>query len=329
MNILVTGGAGYIGSVTAVALLEAGHQVTVYDSLVKGRREALPHNLAHGRFVQADVGNRDALDDVLGGEPFDAIVHFAAFIEAGESMLDPGRYFRNNVCHSQILIEAAVAHRVRRFVFSSSAGVYAGQEGLITEDARLEPANVYGQTKLMIEQMLDWYRRIYGLHYAALRYFNAAGAAPGRGEAHSPETHLIPLTLQVALGQRETIKVFGTDYPTPDNSCIRDYIHVEDLATAHVLAVEALGEREKLVYNLGNGTGYSVKEVIQVAREVTGHPIPAVETGRRPGDSPMLVASSERISRELGWRPQYPSLHTIVETAWEWHRGHLHGYEGQ
>lgn len=324
MNILVTGGAGYIGSVTTVALLKAGHEVTVYDSLVKGHRAAVPEG---AQFVQADVGDRAALDEVLGGRQFDAIVHFAASIEAGESMQQPGRYFRNNTCNSLVLIEAAAAHNVGRFVLSSTAAVYAGKDGPLSEDDRLEPANVYGQTKLMIEQGLDWYRRIHGLHYAALRYFNACGAVPERGEAHSPETHLIPLTLQVALGQREDIKVFGTDYPTPDGTCIRDYIHVEDLATAHVLAVDALGERDALTYNLGNGAGFSVKEVVQVAREVTGHSIPAVDSDRRPGDAPILVASSERISHELGWNPKFPELRAIVESAWKWHSTHPRGYD--
>ena len=323
MNILVTGGAGYIGSITSQTLLAAGHRVTVYDNLVKGHRAAVPEG---ARFVQGAVGDRPALDHVLGSESFDAVLHFAAYIEAGESMVDPGRYFENNTCASHTLIQAAVAHQVPRFVLSSTAAVYAGKDTPITEDDPIQPANAYGQTKLMIEQMLDWYRRIHGLHFAALRYFNACGATPGRGEAHSPETHLIPLTLQVPLGQREAIKVFGADYPTRDGSCIRDYIHVEDLAYAHLLALNALGERERLIYNLGNGTGYSVKEIIQVAREVTGHPIPAVESPRRPGDAPTLIASSARIAREVGWQPRRPDLHEIVASAWEWHSSHPHGY---
>lgn len=323
MNILVTGGAGYIGSVTTAALLEAGHYVMVYDSLVKGHQEAIPPG---ADFTRAEIQDRDALNSVLSGKEYDALIHFAAFIEAGESMHDPGRYFTNNTCHSHSLIQAAAAHGVKRFVLSSTAAVYASKDSPISEDDPLVPANVYGHTKLMIEQMLEWYRRIHDLHYAALRYFNASGATPGRGEAHSPETHLIPLTLQVALGQRQAISIFGTDYPTPDGSCIRDYIHVQDLAAAHVLAVNALSHQDRLIYNLGNGGGYSVKEVIQVAREVTGHPIPAIETGRRPGDAPILVASSEKISQELGWKPQYPLLKTIIETAWEWHNCHPYGY---
>jgi UDP-glucose 4-epimerase len=323
MNILVTGGAGYIGSVTTAALLKAGHQATVYDSLIKGHRQAIPEG---ADFVQAAIQDDAVLNNVLDGKSFDAVIHFAAFIEAGESMRDPGRYFTNNACNSHSLIQAAVAHGIKRFVFSSSAAVYASKVSPIEEDDRLEPANVYGHTKLMIEQMLEWYLKIHDLHYAALRYFNASGATPNRGEDHSPETHLIPLTLQVALGQREAISIFGTDYPTPDGSCIRDYIHVQDLATAHVLAVEALGKKGRLIYNLGNGGGYSVKEVIQVSREVTGHPIPSVETERRPGDAPILVASSEKIFRELGWEPRFPSLHDIIETAWEWHSTHPRGY---
>ena len=323
MNILVTGGAGYIGSVTAEALLAAGHQVTVLDNLVNGHRAAVPQE-AH--FVQADVGDRQALDAVLGVKQVDAIVHFAAFALAGESMVDPGKYFFNNTANSATLIEAAVAHNVQRFVFSSSAGVYAAKDGLITEEDPVGPVNVYAQTKLMIEQVLGWYWQIHGLGYAALRYFNAAGATAERGEDHVPETHIIPLTLQVPLGKRDHIKVFGTDYPTPDGSCIRDYIHIEDLAWAHVLTVEALNAGDRLIYNLGTGKGYSVKEVVAAAREVTGHPIPAEETDRRPGDPPILVANAERIRQELGWRPRIPSLHEIIATAWEWHRSHPLGY---
>lgn len=323
VNILVTGGAGYIGSVTVSALLQEGHEVTVYDSLVKGHPAALPAGV---RLVKADIGDRDALQQMLAGRSFEAVMHFAALIEPGESMRRPDVYFENNLCKSHTLIQQAVAHGVRRFILSSTAAVYASKDSPIEEQDRLQPANVYGQTKLMIEQMLEWYRLIHGLHYAALRYFNASGAMPDRGEAHSPETHLIPLTLQVALGQREVIEIYGTDYPTRDGTCIRDYIHVADLARAHVLAVEALEQSDRAVYNLGNGSGYSVREVIDVARQVTGHPIPSVASQRRPGDAPILVASSERISRDLGWQPQYPDLRTMVETAWEWHRSHPYGY---
>jgi len=323
MNILVTGGAGYIGSVTGAELLKAGHRVTVYDNLSAGYRAAVP---PEARFVHGDIRDRPALDAVLGAEPFDAVMHFAAYIEAGESMTDPGRYFENNTAGALNLIQAAVAHKVPRFVFSSTAAIFAGSDAPIAEDAPQIPANVYGHSKLMIEHMLGWFGRIHGLRYACLRYFNACGAADGRGEAHRPESHLIPLTLQVALGRREAVKIYGTDYPTPDGTCIRDYIHIVDLAQAHVLAVDALGAREHLIYNLGNGAGYSVRQVVDVAREVTGHPLPAVETPRRPGDAPRLVASSVAIQRDLGWRPRYPDLHDIIASAWEWHQAHPRGY---
>ena len=324
MNVLVTGGAGYIGSVVANELLKAGHAVTVYDSLVRGHRAAVP---AGARFVQGDILDGSALGQAMAGSRFDAVMHFAAFIEAGESMRKPGQFFRNNVSGSLNLIEATVAHSIPRFVFSSSAGVYASKDTPLVEDDPLGPASVYGQTKLMIEQMLNWYHRIHGLHYAALRYFNAAGASPSgeRGEAHAPETHIIPLTLQVALGQREKIAIFGDDYPTRDGTCVRDYIHVTDLAQAHILALQALDEGSR-IYNLGNGQGFTVKEVVETCREVTGYAIPAEVGPRRPGDPAVLVASSEKIRRELGWRPQYPDLRTIVEHAWEWHRTHPHGY---
>ncbi|MEW6567280.1 MAG: UDP-glucose 4-epimerase GalE [Chloroflexota bacterium] len=324
MNIFLTGGAGYIGSIAAEVLLQAGHRVTVFDSLVTGHRAAVPQG-AH--FIQADLADGAALAAALASDRFDAVMHFAAFIEAGESMADPGKYFRNNVALSLGLIEACARAGVRRFVLSSSAAVYASSDEPLSEDAPIAPANVYGQTKWMIEQALDWYRHIYNLRYAALRYFNAAGAMPGRGEAHQPESHLIPLVLQVALGQRPHAEVFGSDYPTPDGTCIRDYIHVADLVSAHLLALEALEEHERLIYNLGNGTGYSVREVIETARAVTGHPLPALEMPRRPGDPPRLVASSERIQRELGWQPRWPELQAILASAWEWHRSHPHGYD--
>jgi UDP-glucose 4-epimerase len=277
----------------------------------------------------ADTG---ALQKALGQDKFDAVMHFAAFIEAGESMQNPAKYFENNVINSLNLIEYARAAGIRKFVFSSTAAVYQASDEPLTEEAAIGPQNTYGQTKLMVEQTLDWYRDIYGLRYAALRYFNAAGALPaadglpGRGEAHQPESHLIPLVLGVALGQRESIKIYGTDYDTPDGACIRDYIHVRDLAAAHLLALQGLEERDRLVYNLGNGKGYSVKEVIEAARKVTGHPIPAVEAPRREGDAARLVASSEKIRRELGWEPQKPDLEEIIASAWEWHKSHPGGY---
>ncbi len=323
MRILLTGGAGYIGSAAAAILLDAGHQITVYDSLVTGHRAAVPDG---AEFVCADLAETAALRTVLGGARFDAVMHFAGSIEAGESMRDPGKYFHNNVANSISLIEACARTGVPRFVFSSSAAVYASSDEPLSEDSELGPSNVYGQTKLLVEQVLEWYRRIHGMRYVALRYFNAAGAIPGRGEAHVPESHLIPLVLQVPLGKREAVRIFGTDYPTPDGTCIRDYIHVADLVEAHLLALDALDTHERLVYNIGNGAGYSVLEVIQVARQVTGHSIPAVESPRRPGDPPRLVASAGNIQRELGWKAAKTSLLEIVETAWDWHRSRPDGY---
>ena len=324
MHILVAGGAGYIGSATAEALLKAGHSVTVYDSLSSGHRAAVP---AGARFVHANLGDVEKLQSVFADDPFDAVMHFAAFIEAGESMKEPGRFFENNFINSLRLMETAMRSGVKRFVFSSTAAVYQSSDEPLTEDSPLGPTNVYGQTKLMTEQSLEWYGKIHGLRYAALRYFNACGALPGRGEAHQPESHLIPLVLRVALGQRESASIFGTDYPTPDGSCIRDYIHLADLVSAHMLALDALETRERLVYNIGSGHGYSVREVIETARLVTGHPIPAVESPRRVGDPARLVASSEKIRRELGWKPAHDNLRDIISSAWEWHKTHPNGYE--
>lgn len=324
MNIFVTGGAGYIGSATAEALLNAGHSVTVFDALFTGHRAALPDG---AKFIQADLADEETLNRALRAESFDAVMHFAAFIEAGESMKDPDRFFRNNLVNSLALIEGAVRAGIARFVFSSTAAVYQSNDEPLTEESPLGPTNVYGQTKLMTEQALEWYRQIHGLHFAALRYFNACGALPNRGEAHQPESHLIPLVLRVALGQAKSVAIYGTDYPTPDGTCIRDYIHLADLVSAHMLALNALEKRDRLIYNLGSGNGFSVQEVIETAREVSGHPIPAVESPRRPGDSARLVASSEKIRRELGWRPQHDNLKEIVASAWEWHRTHPKGYE--
>lgn len=323
MNIFLTGGAGYLGSTATDFLLKANHHVTVYDSLVTGHRAAVPES---ARFIHADLADHNALDSALRSEPYDAVMHFAAFIEAGESMQNPGKYFHNNLVLSLDLIETCLQAGVPRFVLSSSAAVYVSSDEPLSEDSPLGPVNVYGQTKLMIEQALEWYHRVHGLRYAALRYFNAAGALHGRGEAHQPESHLIPLVLQVALDQRPHIKIFGTDYPTPDGTCIRDYIHIVDLITAHLLALDSLDDHERLIYNLGNGAGYSVLEVIETARQITGHPIPSCESPRRPGDAPRLVASSEKIRRELGWEPQHPQLHQMINNAWEWHRTHPHGY---
>jgi UDP-glucose 4-epimerase len=324
MNILVTGGAGYIGSATAEALIDAGHSVTVYDSLVTGHRRAVPKGAT---FIEADLADSHALAKTLTDRTFEAVMHFAASIEAGESMRDPGRFYHNNLTNSLTLIETAVRAGVRRFVLSSTAAVFQSSNEPLKEESALGPTNVYGHTKLMIEQVLDWYRQIHGLHFAVLRYFNACGALPGRGEAHQPESHLIPLVLRVPLGQREAAQIYGTDYPTPDGTCIRDYIHIADLVSAHLLALDGLSERDCLIYNLGSGNGYSVRQVIETARQVTGHPLPVQELPPRPGDSARLVASSEKIRRELGWTPEHDNLHEIISSAWEWHQSHPNGYE--
>jgi len=323
MRIFLTGGAGYIGSAAAQSLVAAGHEVTILDSLVTGHLQAIPEG-AH--FLHSDLSDHQAVFEALRAQEYEAVMHFAAFIEAGESMREPGKYFQNNAVNSLWLLEACVQAGVRRFVYSSSAAVYASSDEPLSEESPLRPSNIYGQTKLMTETLLEWYRQVHGLGYAALRYFNAAGALPGGGEAHQPETHLIPLVLQVALGQRDGIQIFGTDYPTPDGTCVRDYIHVADVVSAHSLALEALDPEAKLIYNVGSGAGYSVRQVIETARRVTGHPLPAEETARRPGDPPRLVANSDKIRRDLGWAPQHPSLDDIIASAWEWHRAHPNGY---
>jgi UDP-glucose 4-epimerase len=324
MNIFVTGGAGYIGSATAEALLKAGHNVTVYDSLVTGHREAVPDG---AEFIHAGLSDTAALGIALTANKYDAVMHFAAFIEAGESMKEPAKFLRNNLINSLLLMEMAVKAGVRRFVLSSTAAVYQSSDEPLSEESPLGPTNTYGFTKLAIEQSLDWYRQIHNLHFAALRYFNAAGALPGRGEAHRPESHLIPRVLNVALGKTDKAHIFGTDYPTPDGTCIRDYIHIADLVSAHVLTLDALGKMDKLIYNLGSGKGYSVHDVIETARAVTGYPILTAEHPRRPGDSARLVASPEKIRRELGWKPEHDNLRDIIASAWEWHQSHPKGYE--
>ncbi|MCZ2128264.1 MAG: UDP-glucose 4-epimerase GalE [Anaerolineales bacterium] len=324
MNIFITGGAGYIGSATAEALIQAGHSVTVYDSLVTGHREAVP---ADAHFVHASLDDNHALIEALNEKKYDAVMHFAAFIEAGESMKDPRRFFMNNFSNSAQLIDAAVKAGVRKFVFSSTAAVYQSSDEPLTENSPLGPTNVYGQTKLMTEQALEWYRSIFGLRCAILRYFNACGALPGRGEAHQPESHLIPRVLQIALGQAESAAIYGTDYPTPDGTCIRDYIHIADLVSAHILALGALDERDKMIYNVGSGNGFSVREVIEAARQATGHAIPVVEQPRRAGDPARLVASPQKIKDELGWQPKYTNLRDILSSAWEWHQSHPRGYK--
>jgi UDP-glucose 4-epimerase len=323
MKYFVTGGAGYIGSAVAAELLSQDHQVVVFDSLITGHRAAIPKG---AELIVGDLLDPEVLRVALASAKYDAVLHFAAFIEAGESMQNPGKYFRNNLEGSIQLIEAAHQAGISRFVFSSSAAVYETSESALTERSPLGPSNTYGQTKIMTENVLQRYMQIHGLRFAALRYFNAAGALPGRGEAHNPESHLIPLTLQVALGQRESVAIFGSDYPTPDGTCIRDYIHIADLVSAHLLALGALESNEQVVYNIGSGHGYSVLEVIEMARKVSGHPIPALETPRRPGDPARLVASPALIQKELGWEANHSSLEEIINSAWEWHKKHPHGY---
>jgi len=328
VKILVTGGAGYIGGTVAGLLVKLGHRAVVFDNLSHGRRNLLPTGV---EFVEGELADRGALENLFiaarqQGQPFDGVLHFAALIEAGESMLRPEIYFRNNTASTLSLLEAMLAHGPRRLVFSSTAAVYGEPESVpIQEDARLLPTNAYGESKLLVEHMLGWLNRIHGLRCASLRYFNVAGAPEGpdgvtRGEAHEPESHLIPLVLDVALGRRASIKIFGDDYPTPDGTCIRDYIHVSDLADAHLLALDALEKHDRLIFNLGNGRGFSVREVIESARRVTGHPIPAEVHPRRPGDPAVLIASSEKAIRELGWKPKYTQLDEIIRTAWLWHR---------
>jgi UDP-glucose 4-epimerase len=326
VKILVTGGAGYIGSVVGADLESAGHDVVVYDNLYRGHREAIP---SKAKFVQGDVADKEKLDRLFDSERFDAVMHFAALIEAGESMQAPERYFRNNSASTLSLLEAMLKAGIRKFVFSSTAALYGEPKQIpIREDDELKPTNAYGESKLLVEQMLAWFHRIHGLRYASLRYFNAAGAAGELGEAHEPESHLIPLVLQVALGKREKISIYGTDYPTPDGTCIRDYIHISDLSAAHLLALDGLQQRDKLIYNLGNGRGFSVREVINVARAVTGRPIHTQESPRRAGDPAVLVASSEKIQHELGWKPRHPELEAIIGSAWEWHQRYPRGYTG-
>ncbi len=317
MKILVTGGAGYIGSVTAEELLAEGHQVVVYDSLYKGFAEAVP---VGATFVQGELADCAAIQAALQSHEIEAVMHFAADSQVGESVVKPAKYFRNNVVNTLNLLDAMVELEIKHFIISSTAAVYGEPERTpITEDFSLQPTNPYGESKLTIERMLAWYGRAYGLRWASLRYFNAAGASATRGELHHPESHLIPVILQVALGQRSQLEVYGDDYPTPDGTSVRDYVHVVDLAQAHILALKGQAEREGAIYNLGSGVGFSVKQVIEVCRAVTGRQIAVSYRARRPGDPAVLVASSEKIRRELGWQPRYPDLRQIVESAWQWH----------
>lgn len=325
MQILVTGGAGYVGSHAARLLERAGHSVWVYDNLSQGHRGAVPK----GRLIEGDVGDRQRVESVLREKRIEAVMHFAAFALVGESVADPAKYYQNNVVASLSLLEAMRAAGVKQIVFSSTTATYGVPEQVpITEDERQEPINPYGFAKLVIEHALADYAHAYGFGYAALRYFNAAGASPegDLGEDHDPESHLIPIVLSVALGQRDKITIFGDDYPTPDGTCIRDYIHVDDLGDAHVKALARLRSGEGLKLNLGTGQGYSVREVIDACRRVTGHAIPEVVGARRPGDPPELVADSRRAQAQLDWEPRYADINTIVETAWRWHKAHPRGY---
>lgn len=324
MKLLVTGGAGYIGSVMTAQLLAAGHEVTVFDNLAKGHLQAVS---AGASFVEGNLLNEERLNSVLTAG-FDGVLHFAALSLVGESVQQPERYYRNNVCGTLNLLEAMRAARVPRLVFSSTAAVYGEPEEIpILETAVARPTNPYGGSKLAIDQLISFAVAAHGLAAVSLRYFNVAGASGPLGEDHHPETHLIPIVLAVAAGQRAEVQIYGTDYPTPDGTAVRDYIHVEDLARAHVLALDSVRSGEHRIYNLGNGMGFSVREVIETARKVTGEPINAVEAPRRAGDPPVLVASSQRIRDELGWVPQKPDLATMIGDAWKWQQVHPHGYD--
>lgn len=324
MKVLVTGGAGYIGSVTVEQLIEAGEKVVVFDNLYQGHRAAVHPEAV---FVQGDLADKTAVSALLHEHRPDGIMHFASHTLVGESVEKPFLYLRDNVVNALNLLESAVAVGVKRFILSSTANLFEKPKRMpIDENEQIIPGSPYGESKYMIERLLHWMDELYGLKYACLRYFNACGATATRGEHHDPETHLIPLVLQVALGQREKVTIFGDDYNTPDGTCVRDYIHVIDLAQAHILALRDLhnGSRK---YNLGNGRGYSTKQVIETARQVTGHPIPAEIGPRRPGDPAVLIASSETINHDLGWQPRYPQLTQIIETAWNWHVANPQGYE--
>ena len=322
MNVFVTGGAGYIGSVCVEELLNAGHTVTVFDNLSEGHRAAVDPRAA---FLQGDLADPPGVARALKESGAAAVVHFAGNALVGESMANPGKYFRNNVAGGINLLDAALAAGVSKFVFSSTCATYGSPERVpMTEDLPQRPINPYGESKLMFEKMLGWYHQAHGLEFVAFRYFNAAGASARFGEHHRIETHLIPNVLKVPLGQARQCEIYGADYPTPDGTCIRDYIHIIDLATAHILA---LAPGTQGCYNLGNGDGSSVREVITACEKITGRNIPVIEKPPRPGDPPRLVASAEKARRELGWTPKYPKLEAIVQTAWQWHEKHPRGYE--
>ncbi|HEX3999559.1 MAG TPA: UDP-glucose 4-epimerase GalE [Pirellulales bacterium] len=326
MNVFVTGGAGYIGSVVAEQLVASGESVVVFDNLSQGHRTAVP---AEAVFFEGDLFDRAAIDAALAQHRPDAVMHFAAHSCVGDSMIRPFEYLGRNVVYGLNLLQSLVEHGVRRFILSSTASLFGVPERLpIAEDERIMPGSPYGESKYMLERTLPWLEQVYGLRYASLRYFNAAGATADHGEDHHPEQHLIPTVLRKALadGEDAVVTIFGDDYPTPDGTCVRDYIHVADLAQAHVLALRALDQQSR-VYNLGNGQGFSVRQVIEAARRITGRPIPVRVGPRRPGDPPILVASSEKIRRELGWQPAFPELEQIIDSAWQWHRRNPAGYD--
>jgi len=324
LRVLVTGGAGYIGSIVVEQLLERGHPVVVIDNLQAGNREAV---LPEATFYEADFGERTALEEIFEKHNINAVFHFAAETTVGFSMTDPARYFHSNVAKVVTLLDAMRGHGCNRFIFSSTAAIFGEPQYVpIDEEHPQNPINAYGESKLMSERILDWYHRAYELKFNAFRYFNAAGASSRLGESHKHEDHLIPSVIQVALGKRKHISIFGADYPTKDGTCIRDYIHVLDLAEAHILALENLEKHPAGRYNLGNGEGFSVLEVVEMVSEVSGREIPKVEAPRRNGDPAVLIASSELAKQELGWEPEYDSLEEIIQTAWEWHRRHPDGY---
>lgn len=326
MKVLVTGGAGYVGSHCVRALLAAGHEAVVVDNLCSGHRAAVA---AGTRLAVFDLGDSSRLDALFQSERFDAVMHFAAFIEVGESVKQPLRFYQNNVANSIGLLHAMEQHGVRRLVFSSTCAIYGTPERMpLTESMTPNPASPYARNKLAVEWILADSAEAWGLGFAALRYFNAAGASADAsiGEDHDPESHLIPNVLKVALGQREAVQIFGSDYPTPDGTCVRDYVHVDDLADAHLRALDALSPGDRRFYNTGTGRGASVQEVIEAARLVTGQAIPTVQSPRRAGDVPVLYADSSLVQRELGWRPRYTELKDIVASAWNWHASHPHGY---
>ncbi len=325
MKILVTGGAGYIGSVATVELIAAGHEVVVADNLYQGHRAAVHPDAA---FVNIDLRDEPAVKQLFVDHTgIDAVMHFASYTLVGESMQNPAKYLRDNTVAGVNLIDAAVHAGVERFIVSSTANLFEEPETMpIEPENKVVPGSPYGESKHILERTLHWYERIYGIKYACLRYFNAAGGTPNRGEDHTPELHLIPVVLQVALGQREQITLFGGDYPTRDGTCVRDYVHIVDLATAHILALDGIARLGSRKYNLGNGDGFTNLEVVQAARRITGHAIPCTIGDRRPGDPAILIASAAKIRAELGWVPRYPTIDDIIGSAWEWHRTHPNGY---